>query len=58
MIFRSNCHGREPVGIYYQVLFEERDPDSEQDRLGGKYLFIQRQFELPNGSRIYVESHD
>jgi hypothetical protein len=46
------------AGDYYQVLFEERDPDSEQDSLGGKYLLIQRQFELPNGSRIYVESHD
>ncbi len=46
------------AGDYYQVLFEERDPDWEQDRLGGKYLLIQRQFEMPNGSRIYVESHD
>ena len=47
------------AGDYYQVLFEERDSDSEEDGLeDGKYLLIQRQFELPNGSRIYVESHD
>ena len=46
------------AGDYYQVLFEERDSDSEQDSLGGEYLLIQRQFELPNGSRIYVESHE
>ena len=46
------------AGDYYQVLFDERDPDSEQDSLGGKYLLIQRQFELPNGSQIYVESHE
>ena len=46
------------AGDYYQVLFEEKDPRTEQDSLGGKYLLIQRQFELPDGGRIYVESHD
>ncbi len=46
------------AGDYYQVLFEERDPDVEQDSPEGKYLLIQRQFEMPDGGRIYVESHD
>jgi hypothetical protein len=46
------------AGDYYQVLFEERDPDSEEDSLDGKYLLIQRQFELSDSGWIYVESHD
>jgi hypothetical protein len=46
------------AGDYYQVLFEERDPDSEQDSPDGKYLLVQRQFEMPDEGRIYVESHD
>ena len=46
------------AGDYYQVLFEERDPDVEQDAPEGKYFLIQRQFETPDGGLIYVESQD
>ena len=45
------------AGDYYQVVFEESE-DSDQNNLDGKYFLIQRQFEMPDGGRIYVESHD
>ena len=45
------------AGDYYQVLFEERVSDLEQDSPEGKYLRIQRQVELPDRSPIYIESH-
>ena len=58
MRMHSGCVSASQDGDYYQVLFEEKDEDSEQGSLGGEYLLIQRQFEMPDGSRIYVESHD
>jgi hypothetical protein len=45
-------------GDYYQVMFEQKDPDGEEDGMDAKYILIQRQFESPDGGRIYVESHD
>ena len=39
-------------GEYFQVHFsDEQDSDDA-------YLLIQRQFESPNGGRVYVESHE
>jgi len=46
------------AGDYYQVLFQERYPDVEQDSPEEKYLLIQRQFEMPDDGRVYVETHD
>lgn len=38
-------------GEYFQVSFAERE-DSDDE-----YFLIQRQFESPDGGRVYVESH-
>jgi hypothetical protein len=43
-------------GDYYQVVFEDQSPDANQDEPDGKYFLIQRQFEFPDGGRIYIES--
>lgn len=40
-------------GDYYQVTFEG-EPNEED----GPYVLIQRQFELPDGGRCYLEAHD
>jgi len=48
----------ESGGEYFQALFEEGDPGSEQDSPDGKYFLIQRQFETPDGGLIYVENDD
>lgn len=45
------------AGDYYQVYFKESE-DSDQSDIDGKYLLIQRQFEIPDGDKIYVESHN
>jgi hypothetical protein len=48
-------------GDYYQVSFETEDPgDDATDPPGpdSPYLIIQRQFEMPDGGRCYVERHD
>ena len=49
------------LGDYYQVSFETEDPgDDATDPPGpdSPYLIIQRQFEMPDGGRCYVERHD
>ena len=46
------------AGDYYQVMFEEKVPNEEQDSMDSKYLLIQRQFEFQDHDLIYVESHD
>ena len=40
---------------YFQVLFDERADGTDGDR---PYFLLQRQFESPDGGRVYVESHD
>ncbi len=39
---------------YFHVSFEERKDGSVDD---GPYILMQRQFESPDGGRVYVESH-
>ena len=49
------------LGDYYRVSFETEDPgDDATDPPGpdSPYLIIQRQFEMPDGGRCYVERHD
>jgi len=46
------------AGDYYQVMFEEKVSNEEQDSMASKYLLIQRQFEFQDRGLIYVESHD
>jgi hypothetical protein len=40
---------------YFQVLFNERPEGTDGDT---PYFLMQRQFESPDGGRVYIESHD
>ena len=55
MRFHANHISTSVSGDYYQVMFaaekDTDDPDSP-------YLLIQRQFEMPDGGRCYIETHD
>ncbi len=46
------------AGDYYQVMFEEKEEDEGEETFGTPYVIIQRQFEMPDGGRIYLETHD
>lgn len=39
---------------YFQISFSASESDDDED---GEYFLIQRQFETPDGGRVYVESH-
>jgi hypothetical protein len=61
MRFHAKCVSASESGDYYQVLFETEDPGDEvtdPPGLDSPYLIIQRQFEMPDGGRCYVETHD
>lgn len=42
-------------GDYYQAVFDYDDRDCEQPE---PYVLVQRQFELFDGGKCYIESHD
>ena len=46
------------AGDYYQIMFEEKEKDQWDETLDIPYVLIQRQFEMPDGGRIYIETHD
>ena len=46
------------AGDYYQVMFEEKEEDESDENFETPYVIIQRQFEMPDGGRIYIETHD
>ncbi|RLA46355.1 MAG: hypothetical protein DRR42_18465 [Gammaproteobacteria bacterium] len=46
------------TGEYYQVMFEDKEEDEGDAILDTPYVLIQRQFEMPDGGRIYIETHD
>jgi hypothetical protein len=46
------------AGDYYQVMFEEKEEDEWDETFDTPYVLIQRQFEMPDGGRIYIETHD
>ena len=46
------------AGDYYQVMFEDKEEDEGDEILDTPYVLIQRQFEMPDGGRIYIETHD
>ena len=61
MRFHAKYVSAAEAGDYYQVSFETEDPgDDATDPPGpdSPYLIIQRQFEMPDGGRCYVETHD
>jgi hypothetical protein len=46
-------------GEYFQVLFaQEEDRFAQDEDRDDAYFLFQRQFESPDGGRVYVESHD
>ena len=48
-------------GDYYQLSFCPEESDDEEvdpDELKGPYLLVQRQFEMHDGGRCYIEMHD
>jgi hypothetical protein len=45
-------------GDYYQVCFDEKEDDGSTEITNAPYFLIQRQFEMPDGGEIYIESHD
>jgi hypothetical protein len=55
MRFHANYVSTSVSGDYYQAMFEaERDTDDP----ASPYLLMQRQFEMPDGGRCYIETHD
>jgi len=46
------------AGDYYQVMIEEKEDTGNEDDLDTRYFMIQRQFEMPDGGKIYIETHD
>ena len=55
MKFDAKAVSTSVAGDYYQVMFEhECDSDSPES----PYLLIQRQFEMPDAGKCYVETHD
>src|SRR4029077_54806 len=48
-------------GDYYQLWFGPDESDEEEAdpyAVKGPYLIVQRQFEMPDGGRCYIEMHD
>jgi hypothetical protein len=54
MRFHANHVSTSVSGDYYQATFEANEASAELD---GPYLIIQRQFEMPDGDRCYIETH-
>lgn len=55
MRFQANYVSISVSGDYYQALFEAEEDATDPD---SPYLLIQRQFEMPDGGRCYIETHD
>ena len=45
-------------GDYYQVSFDAKEEDGTDEITDDPYFLIQRQFEMPDGGKIYIESLD
>jgi len=46
------------AGDYYQVSFDSKEDDGTDEITDDPYFLIQRQFEMPDGGKVYIESHD
>jgi hypothetical protein len=46
------------AGDYYQVHFGAKEDDGSAKITTDPYFLIQRQFEMPDGDEVYIESHD
>ena len=55
MRFQANHISTSVSGDYYQAMFAAEEDTDDPD---SPYLLIQRQFEMPDGGRCYIETHD
>ena len=44
-------------GDYYQVSFDSKEDDGTDEITDDPYFLIQRQFEMADGGKVYIESH-
>ena len=61
MRFHANHVSASAAGDYYQLWLGARDSNEEKTdphQATGPYLIVQRDFEMPDGGRCYVETHD
>ena len=55
MQFRANYISTSVAGDYCEAMFAAEEDTDDPD---SPYLLIQRQFEMPDGGRCYIETHD
>lgn len=55
MQFHATAVSSSAAGDYFQLLFEANEDSPDPD---SPYLLIQRQFEMPDGGKCYIETHD
>ena len=55
MRFHANHVSTSVTGDYYQAMFEASEDSTEPD---SPYLIIQRQFEMRDGGRCYIETNN
>ena len=55
MRFHANHVSTSVSGDYYQVMFDASEDSIDPD---SPYLIIQRQFEMPDGGKCYIETHN
>jgi len=61
MRFHASQVGASAPGDYYQLFLgpeESEEDDADPFNVRGPYLMVQRQFEMFNGGRCYIESLD
>jgi len=59
MKFHAESVSASAAGDYYQIfLGPKEDEDADPFDVRGPYVLVQRQFEMPNGGRSGVETHD
>ena len=46
------------AGDYYQVHFGAKEDNGSTEISDDPYFLIQRQFEMPDGGEVYIESQD
>ncbi len=61
MRFHAKYVSAAEAGDYCQVSFQTEDPGddaTDPPGLDRPYLIVQREFEIPDGGRCYVDTHD
>lgn len=61
MRFHAQCVSASAAGDYYQLYLGPEQPYEEESdpyEVTGPYLVIQRQFEMSDRGRCYIETHD